>query len=160
MALDLFTRRVSAAEAPSIVPPDTPVLVPGRPEDIERLAEATVSNYPLWRTIVSGPARSRQEEKFYRALVGVVADGIGKHPDNLHWDLKLEAGKILRIVSSEALGVIPVLKSSTEMDDDEFHAYVQIATEIMFAKYLPGVRREDIYQRVYEITGIRPRKKK
>jgi hypothetical protein len=155
MALDLFTRRVTASEAPSIVPADAPVLVPGTRGDLEKLEHAK-GNYPLWHTHISGPPRSRQQEKWYRALVGVVADAIGKHPDNLHWDLKFEAGKIVAIVDSARCGVIPVLKSSTQMDDAEYGAFVQIAVEIMFAKYLAGVRRRDVFNRVYELTGIRP----
>jgi hypothetical protein len=158
MAVDLFTRRILASEAPSIVPPDTPVLVPLRKEDIAALTAAK-HDYEAWFTHLSGPARSRQEEKWYRALVGVVADGIDKVPDNLHWDLKLEAGKILAIINSDICGPVPVLKSSTQMDFDEYHAYVLIAVELLFKKYLPGTRRKDVYQRVYEITGLRPPKK-
>jgi hypothetical protein len=156
--LEIFTRPVTLDEAPSIVPAAPPgvILVPGRPEDFASLAKGNVSRYPLWRTVLSGPARSRQEEKWYRALVHVVADGVGLHPDNLHWELKREAGKILRLVCSDQFGLQFVLKSSMQMDDDEFHDFVQIATEIMFAKYLPNVRRKDVFQRVYEITGLRP----
>jgi len=90
--------------------------------------------------------------------VGVVADGIGMHPGALHFELKYHAGKIISIVNSPLLGLNLVLKSSTQMDDDEFHAYVKMAEAILFEKYLPGVRRRDIRARVYELTGLRPPK--
>jgi len=157
MGFDLFTKRVPASDVPSIVPPDTPVLVPGRPEDVAKLEKAT-GKYPLWHTHLSGPARSRREEKFYRALVGVVAEGVGMQPDTLHYELKFHAGKILRIIDSPLLGLHLVLKSSTQMDDAEFHDYVVLAEKILFLKYLPEVRRKDVYQRVYELTGMRPPK--
>lgn len=173
--LELYTASIQVGEAAATLPPDAWVLAGGRAEDREQLALAAervrqlpmvaspsivpsdiVSRWPFWRTVLSGPRRSRQEEKWYRALVGVVAEAIDRHPDNLHWDLKYEAGKILRIVFSDDHGVIPVLKSSTQMDDDEFHAYVLIATEILFKKYLPEIRRRDVIRRVFELTGVSP----
>jgi hypothetical protein len=157
MAIDLYTKRVPASEALSIVPPATPVLVPGRAEDIAKLEQAK-SNYELWRTHLSGPVRSRQEEKWYRSLVDVVAEGVGMHPDTLHCELKYRAGKILKVVDSPLLGPQVVLKSSVQMDNDEFHTYVLLATEILFLKYLPGVRRRDVLAEVYRRTGVRPPK--
>jgi hypothetical protein len=155
--LDLFTRRIPVVEAPSIVPADAFCLVPGRPEDFAKLATAS-GKYPLWRTQLSGPARNRLEERWYRALCGVVADGVGMHPDVLHFELKYHAGKIIQIVDSPLLGLNVVLKSSTQMDDEEFHIYVQLAEAIMFSRYLPDVRRNDVLARVYELTGLRPPK--
>lgn len=158
--LELFTRPVTLEEAPSIVPADPAglVLVPGRPEDFASLAKGGVSRYPLWRTVLSGPARSRQEERWYRCLVGVVAEAIDIHPDALHWKLKRDAGKILGLVFIEESGLQYILKSSTQMDFDEFHDYVLIATEILFKTYLPEVRRRDVLRCVYELTGVTPPK--
>jgi hypothetical protein len=154
MATEIFTRSVPAIEAPSIVPPGTPTLVPGRPEDIEKLSRA-VGKYPMWRTVLAGPARSRQEEKWYRALVGIVADGIGIHPDRLHAELRFRAGKITGIIESPLFGVAPQLKSSRDMDDAEFHAFVSLATDIIFLEYLPGVRRKDVLREVERLVGPR-----
>lgn len=156
--LELYTRPVLLADAPSIVPADPAglVLVPGRPQDFASLAKGGVSRYPLWRTILSGPARSREEECWYRALVGIVAEAIDIHPDALHWKLKRDAGKILGLVFIEEHGLQYILKSSTQMDYDEFHTYVLIATEILFKQYLPEIRRRDVLRRVWELTGISP----
>lgn len=157
MALDLLVRRVSASEAPSIVPPDEPVLVAATEADLERLKKSR-HKYPLWHAHLAGPRRSRDEEKWYRALVGVVADGVGMAPDTLHFELKYHAGKVISIVNSPDLGLNLVLKSSTQMDDEEFHAYVRMAEALMFTKYLPGVKRKDVLARVFELTGLRPPK--
>jgi len=158
MAVDLFTKRVPVVDAPSLVPDGGFVLVPAMPEDAERLARAS-RKHPTWRTRLTGVARSRQEERWYRGLVGVVADGIGMDPNALHFELKYHAGKIINIVNSPLLGLNLVLKSSTQMDDEEFHAYVRMAEAILFEKYLPGVRKKDVLQRVFELTGLRPPKK-
>lgn len=159
MAIDLLTRRVLAAKVASLAPKGAYCLLPLEKDDFQKLADAP-SKYPAWKTRCAGPARSRQEEKWYRALVGVVAEGIGRDPNGLHWDIKIEAGKIVGMLDTEHYGLLPVAKSSVDMDDEEFHAYVQMATEIMFAKYLPTVRRKDVYRRVYELTGLRPPKAK
>lgn len=125
-------------------------LVPGRAQDAQRLAKAS-HKYELWHTRLSGPARNRQEEEFYWALLEVVADGIGRTKENLHWDLKVEVGKIVGMVNSEFYGLVPIVKSSRDMDDDEYHAYVAMAKEILFLRYLPKVRRKDVLDRVEEI---------
>jgi hypothetical protein len=159
MALDFLTRRVPVAKAASLAPKGAYCLLPFEKDDFQKLADAN-SKYPAWKTRCTGPARSRKEEKWYRALVGVVADGLGRQPEGLHWDLKKDAGKIVAMVDTAEFGILPVLKSSTEMDDEEYHAYVRIAEALIFTKYLPNVRRKDVYQRVYELTGERPPKAK
>ena len=154
MAVDLLTKRVPASEAAIIVPPATPVLVPGRAEDIAKLDQVK-SNYPLWHTHLSGPKRSRQEEEWYWSLLGVAGDGLGMHPNTLHFELRFLAGKIQQIIQSDLLGTHLKLTSTTQMDHDEYHAYVVLAVDILFSRYLPEIRRQDIYQRVLELTGIR-----
>jgi hypothetical protein len=152
--LTIWTRRITAAEA-SALPPDTPLLAPGKPEDAKKLLAAKFK-HPLVHTTLSGPPRSRQEEKWYRGLVGVVAEGIGLEPNTLHFDLKYHAGKILEIVASPVLGPQVVLKSSTQMDDEEFHTFVVLATEILFQRYLPGARRKDVFKEVERRVGHGP----
>ena len=154
--LDLFTKRVRAFEASSIVPPATFVLVPGRAEDIIKLEQAK-SNYPLWHTHLSGPVRSRQEEEWYWSLLELLQDGLGRHKNTLHAELRYLAGKIRQIIQSPLLGAQVDLKSTTQMDFDEYHAYVVLAIDIIFThdKFLRGVRRGDILDEVYRRTGVR-----
>jgi hypothetical protein len=152
--IELWTRKIVAADALPFAP-DAPLLAPGRPEDVKKLIEREWK-HPLMRTVISGPARSRQEEKWYRGLVGVVAEGIGMEPNTLHFELKYYAGKILGIVNSPALGPQVVLQSSTQMDDEEFHIFVTLATEILFQRYLPGARRSDVFKEVEHRVGHGP----
>jgi hypothetical protein len=150
--LELWTKRIPAGE----LLPGSLVLAPARPQDAEALIRAEWK-HPFVRTIISGPARSRQEEKWYRGLVGVVAEGIGMEADTLHYELKYHAGKILAVINSPALGVQLVLKSSTQMDDEEFHVFVVLATEILFQRYLPDARRSDVFREVQRRVGHGPR---
>ncbi len=155
MAIELFTKRVPASEAPSIVPPATFVLVPGRTEDIAKLEQAR-SNYPLWHTHLTGPKRSRPEENWYWTLLGKVGEGLGRHPKTLHAELRYLAGKVLETIRSPLLGEHFDLKSSRDMDYDEYHAYVVLAVDIIFTheSFLRGVRRKDILDEIYRQTGV------
>jgi hypothetical protein len=155
MALELLTRRETAAEAPSIIPPDAPVLIPATPADLEKLVNLRERTKP-WHTHISGPPRSRKEEKWFRALLDVVADGIGMDPTTLHFELRYHTGQILEIVRSPLLGLHLVLKSSTQMDDQEYHTYVTLAVAVIFTRYLPDVRRKDVLKEVYKRTGLHP----
>ncbi len=155
MAVDLLTKRVPASEIRGaiFVPPSMPVLIPARAEDIAKL-EAAKGNYPLWHTHLSGPKRSRQEEEWYWSLLGVVGDGLGKHPNTLHFELRFLAGKIRQIIESDLLGPHADLKSTRDMDYDEYHAYVVLAVDILFTRYLQNVRRKNILDEVYRKTGV------
>jgi hypothetical protein len=153
MAVELFTRLVSAAEVSSSIPPAAPVLIAATPADLEKLVKLPQRRSP-WHAHISGLPRSRQEEKWYRALLDVVADGIGMDPTTLHFELRYHTGQILDIVRSPLLGLHLVLKSSAQMDDQEYHTYVQLAVEVLFARYLPDVRRQDVLDEVYQRTGM------
>jgi hypothetical protein len=111
----------------------TSVLVPATARDLGILVRQH-RNVPL-NTILRGPHRSRKQENWYRKLVRVCADGIGIPPETLHVQLKEKGGKI-------------VLKSCADMDDAEFQAYVAGAVETIFAEFLVGVRRQDVYDEV------------
>lgn len=125
---------------------DAPALVPATVHDLGRLANLPRGE-PL-RTVLQGPSRSRQQENWYRALVRLVADAIDKHEDTLHAELRWLAGKVLRILTSQAFGVAVQLKSCADMDDGEFNAYVALATDIIFKEFLPEVRRADVLREV------------
>lgn len=156
MSLELFAKRVPATEAPSIVPAGTHVLVPGRPEDIEKL-EKINGKYPLLRVQISGPARSSQEERWFRSLCALIAEGTGNiTADVLYFELKVQTDRVKSIIDSPRYGVQAIVKSATEMDHDEYHAFVQLAVDIIFRTYLKDVRRQDVFNEVYERTGLRP----
>ncbi len=125
-------------------------IVPARAVDLERLDK--IKKRDGINVILRGPHRSRQEEKFYRALINYVADGLGIHPDTLHAELRYKAGKIARIVNSNEFGASVELKSSVAMDRAEYDAYVRVAIDIIFADYLPGVRRKDVLDEVRKMV--------
>jgi hypothetical protein len=88
----------------------------------------------------------------------VVADGLGMSAYSLHAQLKWEAELVERIITSKAFGTAVVLKSTAfdQMDESDFTKYRQIAVELIFTRYLPGVTRKDVYVRVEELCGPRP----
>lgn len=159
MAVELIGHLIALAESPPTAPA-LPIaaprrmlaIVPGSLKDLARL-EHIRQRGPI-NILVRGPHRSRPQENWYRALVRYVAEGLGMHPDTLHAELKFEAGKILQTLTSEKFGMAVVLKSSVHMDDAEFAAYVELATDIVFLKYLPGVRRKDVVAEVDKM--VRP----
>lgn len=153
MAVELIGHLIQLAECPPTAPalPIAPprhmlAVVPATIKDLARL-ERVRQRGPI-NLLLRGPHRSRPQENWYRQLVRYVAEGLGMHPDTLHAELKFEAGKILQTITSEKFGMAVVLKSSVHMDDAEFAAYVELATDIVFLKYLPGVRRRDVIAEV------------
>lgn len=105
-------------------------------------------------------SRSVQRNRWYRGLVSVVAEGVDMHPDTLHVVLKFKAGLVEQILSAPEFGVAVRLHSTAfnTMDETRFAAYVDLAVEIIFRDYLPGVRRKDVFARVAELVGPRPPK--
>jgi hypothetical protein len=133
---------------------DGPALVPATPFDLEQIERITRGR-PA-RTVVTFP-RSLPHQRWYRALVAVVADGLGLPPGTLHAELKFKAGLIEHIVAGRA-GVAVELRSTAfaAMDEAEFTAYVRLAVEIIFRDYLPSVRREDVFAHVEAMVGPQP----
>lgn len=103
--------------------------------------------------------RSSALQRWYRGLVSLVAEGLDMAPDALHVELKWKAGLVRQILMCEQKGVLVVNLRSTafsQMDDSEFREYVNLAVELIFKEFLPGVRRKDVYKRVEEWVGPRP----
>lgn len=134
---------------------DGKVLVPATAFDRSTL-ERVRGKQPLATTVTF--RRSVVHNRWYRALVGVVAEGLGVHPQALHADLKLKAGLVRQILLN-ASGPLVELESCAfaTMDEARFREYVGIAVEIIFRDYLPGVRRADVYEQVKQLVGPRPR---
>lgn len=130
-------------------------LVAATPYDLEQLEQVRPGK-PA-RVHLTHP-RSAARNRWYRALVGVVAEGLGWQPGSLHSELKFKAGLVKHIYMSQAAGTVIELKSVAfaAMDETEFWGYVDIATEIIFRDYLPGIPRNSVIARVHELVGPRP----
>lgn len=130
-------------------------LVPATAFDLQEL-EKVGNGVPLATTLVH--TRSVKHNRWYRALVGVVADGIGMHPATLHAEIKFLAGFVRRILMVKE-GVTVELDSVAfaTMDQAKFKEFTDLAIEIIFSRFLPKVRRKDVYARVHAMVGPRPR---
>lgn len=132
----------------------TACLVPASAHDLERL-EHVRAGRPL-RTEVSF-ARSGPHHRWYWALVGVVADGLGMPRQQLHCELKLKAGLIKSIMLAGKTSVVELESTSfAAMDEGRFSEYVSVAVEIIFRDFLPGVRRGPVFKQVEALVGPRP----
>ena len=106
-------------------------------------------------------ARSVQRNRWYRKLVSIVAEGLGMHPGVLHAEIKFKAAA-WSAASSCIKGIRhggAELESSTAfntMDESRFGRYVDLAIEILFNDYLPGVERSAVFKEVEDFVGPRP----
>jgi hypothetical protein len=134
---------------------DGPKLVPATPYDLEQL-ESVRPGKPA-RVHLTHP-RSAARNRWYRALIAVVAEGLGWAPGSLHSELKFKAGLVKQIYMSQAAGTVIELKSVAfaAMDETEFWTFVDMAVEIIFKDYLPGIPRNSVIDRVHDLVGPRP----
>lgn len=132
-----------------------PSLVPATAFDLEQL-EKLPKGKP-GRVHFTHP-RSAARNRFYRAFVSVIAEGIGTSPGALHAELKFHCGLIRNIMLTQAAGTVVELKSTAfaAMPEDEFSEFVSMAIEVAFERYLPGVKRRDVLARVEELVGALP----
>jgi hypothetical protein len=132
-----------------------PRIIASTPADLEQL-ERLRPGRPF--AVKAVHKRSAPHHRWYWGLVSVVADGLGMSAYSLHAQLKWEAELVERIITSKAFGTAVVLKSTAfdQMDESDFTKYRQIAVELIFTRYLPGVTRKDVYVRVEELCGPRP----
>jgi len=103
-------------------------------------------------------SRSVQHNRWYRGLVSKVAEALDLSPGVLHADLKFECGLIENVFSSSKFGIAVRLESTAfaTMEETRFIEYTKMATEVIFKKYLPGVRRKDVFSEVEKMVGPRP----
>lgn len=132
-------------------------LVPATDMDRERMSRLPKS-FPFQAQVRW--ARTSKLNRFYRGLVGHVADAIGVHPDALHADLKTKFGLIEQIMLSGQIrgAVILRLRSTSfpEMDEGTFDDFVTFAIEAIFRDYLPGVAAKEQRRLITEWAGRRP----
>ncbi|MGH7878844.1 MAG: hypothetical protein ACREQD_05050 [Candidatus Binataceae bacterium] len=107
--------------------------------------------------------RTSRLNRWYRGLVGRVAEAIDVNPDLLHAELKFKAGLIEQVLMVQAQGVqkpaIAVRLRSTAfplMDDGDFSRYCDIAVELLFRDYCGNIRGRRRHQLIMEWAGRRP----
>jgi hypothetical protein len=104
-------------------------------------------------------ARTSKLNRWYRGLVGKVAEAIDVHPDALHSDLKFKAGLIEQVLAGAAPGTMAVKLRSTAfpaMEDLEFATYCDVAVELLHRDYLGHVREREWQRQIIEWVGRRP----
>jgi hypothetical protein len=104
--------------------------------------------------------RTSKLNRFYRGLVGKVAEAIDVDPDALHCDLKFKAGLVERMLAGTANGMVAVQLRSTAfpaMEDLEFSNYVDVAIELLHRDYLPHIREREWQRQIIQWAGRRPR---
>src|SRR5579885_3505690 len=141
--MDILTQKLVLARGP--------VLVPVNAYDLEQIEKLPLSrNYATRITF----AQSDPVRRFYWALIGVVAEGLGISKDYMHAKMRRECGLIEHIFPDGSV----VLGSTkrTRMDGPEQLAYVRLAKEKVFEVFIPGLNareRRAVLKRVEEITG-------
>lgn len=131
-------------------------LVPATAFDLEQLEKLRQGGNGM--LVKATYPRSLQHQRWYRALVAVVAEGIGWQPNGLHKELKFRAQLVEHIFTLQGGGVGIELKSTAfgEMDEAEFTEYTNLAIEIIFRDFLPGVSRNSVIAQVNDMVGPRP----
>lgn len=131
-----------------------PRLIPATQFDIERFGRIRAGKPALAR--ITFP-RSLQHLRWYRGLVGVVADAVGMHPNALHAHLKFKAELVRSIILVDGKPVVELKSTAfSEMDEGEFNDFRITAVNVLFRDFLDGVRRADVWKRVEEICGPCP----
>lgn len=127
-------------------------IVAATPADLEELDKVRAGR-PLH--VAVSYDRSSRHNRWFHKLLAVVADGIGEHPAVLKLELKYSAGLVNAVFMSKLFGRHIDFKSTAfdKMDESEFTAFRVLAVEIIFRDILPGVRRQDVYRQVEDLTG-------
>lgn len=130
--------------------------MPATPFDLEQLEKLRQGGKGM--RITATYPRSLQHQRWYRALISVVADGIGWQPNGLHKEIKFRAQLIDQIYMLKGGGVAVELKSTAfgELDEPDFREYTNTAIEIIFRDFLPGVTRNSVIAQVHDMVGPRP----
>jgi hypothetical protein len=130
--------------------------VPATPFDLEQLERLRQGGNGM--LIKATYPRSLQHQRWYRGLCAVVADGIGWQPNALHKEIKFRAQLVNHIFMLKGGGVAVELKSTAfgELDEPDFRAYTDLAIEIIFRDFLPGVERNSVIAQVHDMVGPRP----
>lgn len=134
-------------------------LVPATDLDRERLRSIRTFDPMQVQTIFT---RTSRLNRWYRGLLGKVAEAIDVNPDLLHAELKFKCGLVQQIMGVQTSGrwVTAVRLRSTAfplMEDAEFSHYCDVAVELLFRDYLPHVRSRERQALIGQWAGRRPR---
>lgn len=107
--------------------------------------------------------RSGNLQRWYRGLVGKIAEAIDASPEALHAELKFKAGLVEQIIpvrsASVGMSIAVRLRSTAypAMDQTSFSRYVDIATELLCRDYLSGIKSKERQKLILEWVGHRPK---
>jgi hypothetical protein len=135
-------------------------LIPATSVDQDRLRSIRWTN-PIQAQLMF--LRSSNLQRWYRGLVGKVAEAIDASPDALHAELKFKAGlveQIIMVQSAAVRGAVAIRLKSTAypaMDQTSFSRYVDIAVELLCRDYLGHVKSRAREKLILEWVGHRPK---
>lgn len=131
-----------------------PRLIPASAYDLEQL-ERVRAGKPALASVVF--KRSLPALRWYRALVGVVAEAKGIPPKQLHSILKFKAGLISQILLSDGRPIVELESVAFHtMDEIQFTEFRSHAVTILFRDYLDTSDRREVWKRVEELVGPCP----
>jgi hypothetical protein len=137
------------------------VLAPATSIDEERIGSIRIDEPMQVQTtfVRTGPLH-----RWWRGLVGRVAEAIDVPHDALFQEIKFKAGLIAQIMpvfadGGKGGGVAIRLKSTAYplMDDADYSHFIDIGLELLFRDYLPGIRSKERQKLIVEWAGRRPR---
>ena len=135
-------------------------LVPATDIDWERLRSIR-HHEPMW--VQTTYFRTSRLHRWYRGLVGKVAEAIDASPDALHAELKFKAGlveQIMLIPGAEGTLLPHIRLRSTAfplMDDTRFAHYCDVALELLHRDYFPHIKSRQWQKEVIGWAGRRPK---
>ena len=135
-------------------------LLPATSIDEERLRAIRCYDQPM--QVQTMFTRTSRLNRWYRGLLGKVAEAIDANADALHAEIKFKAGLIEQIIpvrSVKGSTVAIRLKSTAfpTMEDADFSRFCDVAVELLFRDYLPHVRSRQRQALISEWAGRRPR---
>jgi hypothetical protein len=117
--------------------------------DIQSLPEGVIVSVNVIRK------RSNKQERFLRALVAMVADGIGQDRDLTLDQIKFSLGMIEPI---DVFGEIRYRPKSTSRDampsQEEYNAFVNRVIELVQSHYLPGIKKVGIVRQIEKMLRL------
>jgi hypothetical protein len=130
----------------------TPSIIPCTMDDLAVL-ERVRRGKPL--VVRISYDRSSPENRWWHALVGVVAEGLGKPPEILKLELKDHCQLWHNVYTSPVFGTWKQYKSVAfdAMSGPDFSVFRAESVEKIFELYLPRVERRDVYARVQDLVG-------
>ncbi len=131
-----------------------PRLIPASPYDVEQL-ERVRAGKPALASVVF--KRSLPALRWYRALVGIIAEAKGIPPNALHAELKFKAGLIRQILLSNGKPIVELESVAfNSIDEIQFTEFRSHAVTIIFRDYLEPSDRKSVWRKVEELVGPCP----